>query len=166
MTSVVTKASQGNTPDEQPRRGASRYSPRTKRIIRQAYVTSQTLPGTIFPQWLRTALVTLLWLGSVPVYVQLISPYVTMRSAVSMAVGLAMFAGIAPHLWPTRTPPWRTVLWALFLSAVTGMTMLTLGAGRLSLTGATLVGFAIVLLRINQNGRKLWGLVQTWRHVR
>lgn len=166
MTSVATKASEDKAPDKRPRKGSSKYSPRTKRIIRQAYATGQALPSTIFPQWLRTALVTLLWLGSVPVYIQLISPYVTMRSAVTMAVGLAMFAGIGPHIWPTRTPPWRTTMWALFLSAITGMALLTLGAGRLALTGATFVGFGIVLLRINQNGRKLWDLFQTWRHIR
>lgn len=127
---------------------------------------AQSAPRLLFPQWLRTALLVLLWLGSTPVYVGLISPYVTYPSARSAAVGLAMFSGIAVHLWPPKTSPWRTVAWAAVCSTMTGSALLGMGAGRFALVAATLVGFGIVILRINQNARKLWGLFQTWRVIR
>lgn len=141
-------------------------NPRTRRVLQQAQVTGQALPRVLFPQWLRTLLLTLVWLGTIPVYIQLISTYSIMPSARTMAVGLAMFAGLAPHVWPTRTAPWRTVLWAWGLSVLTGMIAMLLGAGPLGLTAATLVGFAVVILRINENGRKMWNLFQTWRQIR
>ena len=113
-----------------------------------------------------TILAVVLWLGMVPVYIQLVAPYVSYLSASAMAVGLAISSGLACHLWPTRTPPWRTVALTALLSAMTGSVMLILGAGRVALTVATLVGFGFVALRANQNGRRLWRLVQTWRALR
>lgn len=135
-------------------------------LLRRTHAVAHGLPGRLFPQWLRTLLVTLVWFAFMPVYIQLISPYATMLSARSMGVGLALFAGLAPHLWPTKTSPWRTPAWALVLSIFVGMTLLILGAGRWALLAATIVGFGIVLLRINQNGRKVWNLFRTWRYLR
>ena len=84
----------------------------------------------------------------------------------SLGVGLAIFSMLAPHLWPTRTPPWRTVAWAFLLSLTVGANLLLLNAGRYALMAATLVGFGVVILRINQNGRELWKMFKTWRAVR
>lgn len=155
----------GATPSED--RAAPRLmGPRTKRVMREAQVAGQALPGRLFPQWIRTVLAVLVWLSTVPVYTQLISPYVSLLSAQNMAVGLAMFSGIATHVWPTRTAPWRTVMWAWALSVATGMILLMSGAGPLALTGATIAGFGFVTLRVNENGRKLADLFLTWRSLR
>lgn len=162
---MITKTSSDDSPEPKVR-GSRRASPRVRRIAREAVAAKETLPGKVFPQWLRTALVALAWIGTLPVYVQLVSPYSVMYSAQSMGVGLAIFSALGAHIWRTRTSPWRTVAWAWGLSTATGMTMLLLGADRLALTTATLVGFSVSLLRINQNGRKLWNLVQTWRRFR
>lgn len=128
--------------------------------------SARSLLGKLFPQWLRTLLVVTLWLGTVPIYVSLIAPYVAYKSAIVMAVGLAIFSGFAPHLWPSRTSPWRTVAWAWLCSTLTGMLCLSLGWGRYSVMLVTLVGFGIVAGRANQNARKLVGLVSTWRAMR
>ena len=132
----------------------------------KAIRTIRAVPSKVFPQWLRTFLLVFLWLGSVPLYVSLIAPYVAYRSATIMTVGLAIFSGLATHLWPTRTPPWRTVAWAWVASMVAGMTVLPLGWGRYSITVATIVGFAIVIGRANQNMRRLINLFKTWRVMR
>lgn len=132
----------------------------------KALNTVRSIPGVVFPQWLRTLLVVTLWLGSVPIYVSLISPYVAYLSAIVMSVGLAIFSGLAPHVWPSRTPPWRTVAWAGILSTVLGLTALTMGWGRYSLTIATIVGFTVVIARANQNARRLIDLFKTWRVMR
>lgn len=128
--------------------------------------TVRSIPTKVFPQWLRTFLVVFLWLGSVPIYVSVIAPYVAYMSATIMAVGLAIFSGLATHLWPTRTAPWRTVAWAWLASVLTGMTALTMEWGRYSVTIATIVGFAIVIGRTNQNARRLIDLFKTWRVMR
>lgn len=128
--------------------------------------TVRGIPSKVFPQWLRTSLAVFIWVGSVPLYVSLISPYVAYLSAMVMTMGLAMFAGLAPHLWPSRTPPWRTVGWAWLLSMLAGMTALTMEWGRYSLTIACLVGFAVVVARSNQNARRLIELFKTWRVMR
>ena len=83
-----------------------------------------------------------------------------------MTVGLAVFSGLAPHLWPSRTAPWRTVAWAWVTSMLIGMTVLTMDWGRYSVTVATLVGFTIVVGRANQNARRLIDLFKTWRVMR
>ena len=117
-------------------------------------------------QPVRTFLAVFLWLGLMLLYIGIVAPYTVYDSALFMGVGLAVFSGIAVHLWPTRTAPWRTVVWAALVSAFVGAELLILGADRLALTGAMLVGFAIVLLRIGSNGRRLIGLFRTWRSLR
>lgn len=126
----------------------------------------QTVSRWLWPQWLRTVLVVIAWLGTVPVYVALVATYDVYSSAYTAAVGLAIFSGLAPHLWRSRTSPWRTVVWAYLLSVSVGAMMLTAGADRFSLMAATIVGFTFVALRADQNGRKLWRLFQTWRTMR
>ncbi|MEV0133890.1 hypothetical protein AB0H83_36160 [Dactylosporangium sp. NPDC050688] len=120
----------------------------------------------LFGQPIRTFFVVFLWLGSMLMYIALVAPYVAYGSAMFMGVGLALFSGIAVHLWPTRTAPWRTVAWAAVASAYTGAQLQMLNVGQLALTGAMLVGFAIVLLRIGSNGRRLVELFRTWWSLR
>lgn len=120
----------------------------------------------LFPQWLRTLLMALLWLGFTPIYVALVAPYSVYTSAQTMCVGLVIASALSVHLWPTQTSPWRTLLWAAVLSGITGATLLPLGMDRGALMAATLVGFAFVALRVNRNGRRLVGLIRTWRAVR
>lgn len=145
-------------------RRPANYVRRAKTV--QTLQTVRTIPSKVFPQWLRTALLVFLWLGSVPLYVSVIAPYVAYMSATIMSVGLAIFAGLAPHLWPSRTPPWRTVAWAWVASMLIGMTVLTMDWGRYSVTVATIVGFGIVIGRANQNARRLIDLFKTWRVMR
>lgn len=132
----------------------------------RAINTARSIPGKVFPQWLRTTLAVFVWLGSVPIYISVIAPYVAYNSAMVMTMGLAIFAGMAPHLWPSKTSPWRTVAWAWLVSMVLGMTALTMDWGRYALTIATIVGFTIVAARANKNARRLVDLVQTWRTMR
>ena len=120
----------------------------------------------LFGQPVRTGLVVFFWLGSMLLYVRLVAPYADYGSALMMGIGLAVFAGIAVHVWPTRTAPWRTVAWAGVTSAYVGSTLLLLDAGRLALTGAMLVGLAVVVLRAGSNGRRLAGLFRTRRPLR
>lgn len=117
-------------------------------------------------QVLTSVLLTLLWLGLTPIYVGLISPYVTYTSARTMTVSLALTAAVAPYLWRSRTAPWRTILWTALPTAFLGSTLLMLGAGRYALMAATLLGFGVVAFRANQNGRKLVALIRTFWHVR
>ena len=137
-----------------------------KAKIAQAVTTARRVPGVVFPQWLRTLLIVALWLGTTPFYVAAISPYITYISATMMTTGLALFAGLAPHLWPSRTPPWRTVAWAWLVSMLAGFTILTMDGGRYALTATTVVGFVIVVSRANQNARRLVDLFRTWRAMR
>ena len=125
-----------------------------------------TVASKVFPQWLRTAIMVFVWLASLPLYVSVIAPYSAYLSAAFMGFCLAIFSGVAPHVWPSRTPPWRTVFWAFIGSIAVSMPLLTTGTGRLATVIATIVGFAIVILRAGQNGRRLVGLVQDWRTLR
>lgn len=144
-----------------PKRGA-----KAPTVLSQAAAASRSAGRVLFPQWLRTLAVVILWLGVTPVYVGLIAPYGVYSSAQTMCVGLVIASAISLHLWPPRTAPWRTLVWAALLSAMTGATLLPLGSGRFALMAATLVGFAVVALRVNQNGRRLMELFRTWRALR
>lgn len=101
-----------------------------------------------------------------PVYVGLIATYDVYPPAQMMGVGLAISSGVAVHLWPTRTAPWRTIAWTWFLTALIGSTCLSLGMSRYALILTTIFGFTFVALRVNQNARKLWGMVKLWRALR
>lgn len=159
-----TSISGGGSGVRKSRRRPDNYVRRAKAA--QTIETARKIPSKVFPQWLRTTLTVTLWLGTVPMYVSVIAPYVAYTSAITMTVGLAIFSGLAPHLWPSRTSPWRTVGWAWLASMLAGMTVLTMEWGRYALTVATLVGFAVVIARANQNARRLIDLFKTWRVMR
>lgn len=173
---MTSKASKARTPSPEETttnsgEGSSARKRRPANYVRRAKAaqtvdTVRSLPGKVFPQWLRTFLVAFLWMGSTPVYVSLISPYVAYMSALVMSVGLIVFSSLAPHLWPSRTAPWRTVAWAGVMSTLAGLTVLTMEWGRYALLIATIVGFAIVIARANQNARRLIDLFKTWRVMR
>ena len=158
--SVVTKTKKSTTTEppavKYREAGApTRLSTRIRKVVR-----------FVWPQWLRTILVVVLWLGLSPFYIGLIATYGVYNSAQSMVVGLAIFSGLAPHLWPSRTCPWRTVAWTGVVTSALGMALLNMGLGRFSLMIVTIVGFLIVVLRANQNARRLWKLFQTYRASR
>jgi hypothetical protein len=108
----------------------------------------------IFPQWLKTAVVTLLWLALMLPWVSVTSLYSRFGSGLMVGVGLALFAAIAAHVWPTRTPPWRTVAITAVFTTWLGSTLLIAGLAGYALNITGLVGCLIVLVRINENGRK------------
>lgn len=113
----------------------------------------------------KTILFCLFWLGISPIFIRLIAPYRDYPSAQMGLVGLIVFGGIAVHLWPTRTPPWRTMAWAMFAMIPLGSFALTLGWGSYALTLCTFVGFFIILCRVNSNLRRFMGMVRTWRDL-
>ena len=81
-------------------------------------------------------------------------------------VGLAFFAAISAHLWPTRTPQWRTVFWAFIISILVGAFGLLGGLGRFALDLSLLLTILFVILRLNQNARRLLHLVKAYRVTR
>lgn len=114
----------------------------------------------------KTVLVLLLWTAFTPYLMIAVSPYVAYGYAQTTLFGLVLSSAILLHVWPTRTPQWRTLFWLFWLVAGVGSILLQLGAGTSALTSAVLVGFLFVLLRINQNGRKLLQQVRDWRAMR
>ena len=111
--------------------------------------------GFIFPQWLRTLIATFVWLGLMVPWVSVTTIYTQFGSGVMAGVGMALFAGIAGHVWPTRTPPWRTVVIVALFTAWLGSTLLLAGLGAYGLTITGLAGCLVILMRINENGRKV-----------
>lgn len=159
---VVAEETKGDAP-------SSKYKPRLTRKpsgVERVFLGIRKVIRFVWPQWLRTTLLVILWLSVSPVYVGLIASYDVYGSATSMTVGLAIFSGMAPHLWRSRTSPWRTVAWTALMTSVLGMGLLTMGADRYSLMIVTMIGFLFIILRANENGRKLWRMVQTWRFLR
>lgn len=120
----------------------------------------------IFPQGVRTALIALLWLGVSPIWVAAVSGTSNESGALMACVGLALFAAIGTHVWSTRTPPWRTLFWAFFLSIGVGAFGYLGGLGRFALDAAILVAVVFVVLRLNENGRRLVHLVRAYRITR
>lgn len=114
----------------------------------------------------KTVLAVLVWIALGGIHVVAVAPYVSYVYAQGALFGMVASSAILLHLWPPRTPQWRTLFWLFWITGMVGSTLLMLGAGRMALTVATLVGFGFVLLRLNQNGRKLVGLVQDWRTLR
>lgn len=110
----------------------------------------------LFPQWLRTTIVAALWLGAMAYWVSLTSVYASYGSAYLAGIGMVLFGAIGGHLWPTRTPPWRTLAWASLLTIWTGSTLLLAGAGQYALTGATILGIVFIVARVNQNARRIY----------
>lgn len=114
----------------------------------------------------KTLGLAILWFATLPVYVRLISPFVSYMYAEIMVAAIIFATTVLVHLYPTRTPPWRTVFWAFWIIAFTGSIMLSFNAGTAALTTATIVGVIFIALRVNQNGRKLVGVIKDWRELR
>lgn len=114
----------------------------------------------VFPQWLRTALVLFLWLGSMGFWVSVTTLYRSYPNGYMVGVGLALCTAIAVHVWPTRTPPWRTLAITGIGTAWLGSSLLLEGAGQYALTIAAVAGLLFVGARVNQNGRRLWRLAR------
>jgi hypothetical protein len=87
-------------------------------------------------------------------WVSVTTVYAQFGSGVMAGVGMALFAGIGAHVWPTRTPPWRTVVIVALFTAWLGSTLLLAGLGAYALTFTGLAGTLLILMRINENGRK------------
>lgn len=110
----------------------------------------------LLPQWLKTALITLLWLGLMSQWVSVTSLYVRSGNGLLVGYGLALLAAIGGHLWPTRTPPWRTVALVALLSTWLGSTLLVAGLMGYGLTITGVVSLLFLLARFNENGRKVF----------
>lgn len=118
------------------------------------------------PQWARTAVVTFLWLGTMMIWTSATSLTARYGTGIMAGVGLAMGSALVCHLWPTRTSAWRTVAWTWVITISMGAMLLISGFGQYAVTIATTTGFLFVLLRANQNGRKLLGAIKTYRLTR
>lgn len=99
-------------------------------------------------------------------HVAVTAPYVSYPYAQSVTVSFVLMAAVLLHLWPTRTPQWRTLFWAYWIFGGVGGLLLYLSSGPMSLTVAWLVTFLFVLIRMNQNGRVLVGLIREWKELR
>lgn len=119
-----------------------------------------------FLQPAKTIIAATVWLGISPLYISTIAPYVSYWYASLLLPGLVVASAVLLHLWPSRTPPWRSLVWCFFLMGAVGSLLLQMGAGTMALTAAALAGTTFMGLRINQNGRKLWHMVQDWRAFR
>lgn len=115
---------------------------------------------------LKTVATLTVWAWLTPFLMVAVTPYVNYWYAETTLFGMAICSAILVHVWPTRTPQWRTLFWMFWIIAGVGSTLLYLGAGTMSLTASVLAGFIFVLLRINENGRKLWTMIQDWRQLR
>lgn len=114
----------------------------------------------------KTVLAVFVWTVLGGIQVIAVAPYSSYTYAQGALFGMAVSSAILLHLWPTRTPQWRTLFWAFWITGMVGSSLLVMGAGRMALTGATIAGYGFVLLRMNQNGRKLVELVKDWRALR
>jgi hypothetical protein len=124
--------------------------------LRRLRRKSRRALAIFFPQWLKTLIVTFVWLGVMVPWVSVTTIYAQFGSGVMAGVGMALFAGIAGHVWPTRTPPWRTVAIVALFTAWLGSTLLLAGLGAYALTITGLAGSLLILMRINENGRKVY----------
>lgn len=114
----------------------------------------------------KTLLALFVWAAVSPAQVVAVAPYIGYAYAQSVLVSFALMSAILLHLWPTKTPQWRTLFWAFWITGGIGTVLLFSGMGPMALTIATLAAFVFVLLRMNQNGRKLVGMIQDWRMLR
>lgn len=114
----------------------------------------------------KTVLATLLWAMLIPVQITVIAPYISYPYVQGVVISIAVMSAILLHLWPTRTPQWRTLFWAFWITGAVGSITLYLGGGSSAVTVAALAASAFVFLRMNQNGRKLVGLIRDWRILR
>lgn len=148
MTSMLTKNL--GTKNPTPNSGVG-FFVRLDRFRRSAL----RVAGIIFPQWVKTFLVTFVWLGLMVPWTSVTSLYAQFGNGIMAGVGLALFASVAGHVWPTRTPPWRTVAITAILTAWLGSTLLLAGLGAYGLTVTGLAGSLFILIRVNENGRKV-----------
>lgn len=110
----------------------------------------------IFPQWLRTSVVAFIWLGLMAFWVGVTSMRSSYSSGYLVGVSLVLFTAIGCHVWPTRTPPWRTLVFTAILTMWVGAVLLLSGATQYALTISAMCGLLFVLARMNQNARRLW----------
>lgn len=115
---------------------------------------------------LKTAIALLVWTAVSPLQVAAIAPYVSWPYAQGLLVSIAVMSAILVHLWPTRTPQWRTLFWAFWITGAVSSPILYLGGGPNAVVAGALAACAFVFLRTNQNGRKLVGLIRDWRELR
>jgi len=87
----------------------------------------------------------------------------TYGPALVVSAVLLLASVLAVYAWPTRTERWRTVVWVYVLSAGFGAVAFLLFKGRAGLFAALLSGLLVLLLRVNENGRRWWA---AWRSKR
>ena len=122
--------------------------------------------GAIFNRYVTTAFAAIATFISLPVWVQLVATFDRYGTAYTTGFSLFVCAAIATLMWPSLTPPWRTLVWSWLASADTGSLLLLAGAGHWALTGATIAGAYVAAGRANHNGRRALSLVQDWRTLR
>lgn len=116
--------------------------------------------------FVKTAVAVIAWVAVSPLQVAAIAPYISWPYAQGLLVSIAVMSAALVHLWPTRTPQWRTLFWAFWLTGAVGAPVLYLGGGPNAVVAGALAACIFVFLRMNQNGRKLVGLIRDWRELR
>lgn len=123
-------------------------------------------PVTRIINIIKTVIAVSLWSMFSFAHVAVTAPYISYPYAQGVTVSFALMSAVLLHLWPTRTPQWRTLFWGYWIFGAVGALLLYLTLGPMALTIAWIVTFLFVLLRMNQNGRILLGLIREWREIR
>lgn len=146
------------------RKHPKRVDPIREEVRRQRRESTTPLKKGL--NFVKTLVTAFLWLSAVPLQVATIAPYVSYMYAQVVLACIIVMSVILLHLWPTRTPQWRTLFWAFWITGAVGSAFLYLGAGTTSVTASALAATLFVLLRMNQNGRRIVRMIQDWRMLR
>lgn len=117
----------------------------------------------LFPEWVKTTLMAVIWFIFLPISALIVAPFHLFSASLVYSFSLLSFTLLAIHLWPPKTPKWRTMFWAFVASTLVGLLLQNLMLPQWTLFCASLTGYAVVILRVNQNGRKLWKRWLIWR---
>ena len=117
---------------------------------------TRSLFSRVFPQWLRTMLVVVIEMSASMTWLAAVSNYKQLAGALPIAVLHPVAVAIATHVWPTRTPPWRTLVWTWLASWLTASILFVTWHVDWALYAAIGVVILITVARCNANARRLW----------
>lgn len=109
-----------------------------------------------FPQWLRTTVVVLIEMTAAMSWLAATSNSTQIAGALPVAVLHPVAVAMAAHVWPTRTPPWRTLVWTWLLSWLVASVLYMVWDIQWALYPAVATIIVITAARCNANARRLW----------
>ena len=109
------------------------------------------------PQWLRTTIATIAMLAVAQLASLAYAPTVTLIPyAGVMAIGMVLLSAVLPHLVGSKTPPWRTVVWATLLPFFAAYIAFSLWETRRTMEIVAGVWLAVLWLRLSGWGSYWW----------